>query len=164
MPERVDPDGHPVAAVPWDVFVMELVRGNDRAVNLRIDGLNDKLDLFMTSSTERFEINNRWRESIRDVITQCATKSDLSSQARLSDAQVCELRDSRALLLRPIENSVQDILLWRANMTGMATQESVNESRKESADAHLRSTISLIVGIGGFITGVVGILAAVLVN
>jgi hypothetical protein len=162
MAEHVDPDGHPVATVTWDVHMLALIQGNDRAANLQINALNDKLALFMAATTERFEVNNRWRESIRDLINQCSTKSDLLGQAKLLEVQVCELRDSRTLLLRPLESSIQDILLWRANLTGMATQESVNESRKESAAASLRSTIGLIVGVGGFITGIVGILVAVL--
>ncbi len=152
--------------VPWKAHVddvidsrcrelMALIRASDVECKAMITALDKRLDAATCNFDRRFEAGNEIREAMRDQAARFPTREEMLHLLAPIEVHIQELRESRGLLLRPIETNIQELREWRANLSGMATQESVNEGRKEAATAKLFAVIGLVVGIIGTLTGVI---------
>ncbi len=141
--------------VPWKEHVDAVIDSRCRELMALITALDKRLDAATCNFDRRFEAGNEIREAMRDQAARFPTREEILHLLAPIEVHIQELRESRALLLRPIEANIQELREWRANLSGMATQESVNEGRKEAATAKLFAVIGLVVGIVGTITGVV---------
>lgn len=130
----------------------------------QLKALDEKMNIALAGISQRFESSNQIREAMRDQSSHMATKGEVTNLLKALETSIMELRESRPLLLAPIERNVQELREWKANMAGMATQDAVNEARSESSSAKMFAVIGVIGMVFSILLSLAGIIMAVLLH